>query len=81
MLEVADEGSEGDFARHLQRRSIVIRDLGALPGCGPGFYRLGIRAPKITPGFSRQRPIIEAVAAGINRITRGTLLTFMNGAG
>jgi threonine-phosphate decarboxylase len=46
MLEVADEGGEGDFARHLRRTSIVIRDLGALPGCGPGFYRLGIRAPE-----------------------------------
>jgi threonine-phosphate decarboxylase len=46
MVEVADEGSEGDFARYLQRSAIVIRDLGALPGCGPGFYRLGIRAPQ-----------------------------------
>jgi threonine-phosphate decarboxylase len=46
MLEVADEGGEGDFARHLRRTSIVIRDLGAPPGCGPGFYRLGIRAPE-----------------------------------
>ncbi|MGA2410639.1 MAG: aminotransferase class I/II-fold pyridoxal phosphate-dependent enzyme [Candidatus Binataceae bacterium] len=46
MVEVESEKSEGDFARHLRGRGIVARDLSALPGCGPGLYRFGIRAPQ-----------------------------------
>ena len=43
MLEVLGENAPGDFARHTRQHGIVIRDLQALPGCGPGFYRIGIR--------------------------------------
>ena len=46
MVEVAGERSLGDFARHLRGRGLVARDLSALPGCGQGFYRFGIRTPK-----------------------------------
>jgi threonine-phosphate decarboxylase len=43
MVKVAGEKSEGDFARNLRDRGIVVRDLSMLPGCGSGFYRFGIR--------------------------------------
>jgi len=32
------------FAQHLRERNIVVRDLAALPGAGPGLYRIGVRA-------------------------------------
>lgn len=51
MIEVAGEDGAGDFARYLRSRSIVIRDLSALPGCGRGLYRLGIRASKDNDQF------------------------------
>ncbi|MBF6569422.1 MAG: pyridoxal phosphate-dependent class II aminotransferase [Candidatus Binataceae bacterium] len=43
MIEVAAEKSVGAFGRHLLDRGIAIRDLSTLPGCGAGFYRIGIR--------------------------------------
>jgi len=43
MAEVAGEKSQGGFGRYLRSQGIIARDLSALPGCGPGFYRLGIR--------------------------------------
>lgn len=45
MVEVLDEVAPGDFARHLNAQGIAVRDLSALPGCGAGFYRFGIRTP------------------------------------
>lgn len=43
MAEVSTEKNPGDFGRHLHGRGIIARDLTTLPGCGPGFYRFGIR--------------------------------------
>jgi threonine-phosphate decarboxylase len=43
MLEVAENGSAGGFARHLLARGIAVRDLRGLPGCGPGMYRVAVR--------------------------------------
>jgi threonine-phosphate decarboxylase len=43
MVESLVEESTGDFGRYLRRNGIVVRDLAALPGAGPGFYRLGIQ--------------------------------------
>ncbi len=44
MAQVAED-APGDFARHLQSRGLAARDLSALPGCGAGFYRFGVRMP------------------------------------
>jgi threonine-phosphate decarboxylase len=43
MTEVLSEKNPGDFGRHLQSKGMIARDLSTLPGCGPGFYRFGIR--------------------------------------
>jgi threonine-phosphate decarboxylase len=43
MAEVLSEKSPGHFDRYLHSKEIRVRDLNALPGCGPGFYRFGIR--------------------------------------
>jgi threonine-phosphate decarboxylase len=32
------------LAEHLRERGIAVRDLAALPGAGPGLYRIGVRA-------------------------------------
>lgn len=45
MVEVSSEVVAGDFARELRAQGIAVRDLSALPGCGAGFYRFGIRTP------------------------------------
>jgi len=45
MTRVSNEKNRGDFGRHLRDKRIIARDLSALPGCGPGFYRFGIRMP------------------------------------
>ncbi len=44
MFSVAHEKVPGEFGCYLRSRGIAIRDLGALPGCGPGFYRIGVRS-------------------------------------
>jgi threonine-phosphate decarboxylase len=44
MIEVARELSNGAFAAHLAEHKIAIRDLARLPGCGPGMYRIAVRA-------------------------------------
>lgn len=43
MLRVAEELASGDFAAHMLREGIAIRDLAAMPGAGAGLYRIGIR--------------------------------------
>ena len=43
LAEALSEESRGDFGRYLHCNEIIVRDLSALPGCGPGFYRFGIR--------------------------------------
>jgi threonine-phosphate decarboxylase len=43
MAEVLSEKSPGDFGRYLHSKEMIVRDLSTLPGCGPGFYRFGIR--------------------------------------
>jgi threonine-phosphate decarboxylase len=32
------------FTEHLREQGIVVRDLAALPGAGPGLYRIGVRS-------------------------------------
>jgi threonine-phosphate decarboxylase len=44
MIEVAREPSDGAFAAHMAELKIAIRDLAQLPGCGPGMYRIAVRA-------------------------------------
>ncbi|HXN85517.1 MAG TPA: aminotransferase class I/II-fold pyridoxal phosphate-dependent enzyme, partial [Candidatus Binataceae bacterium] len=44
MLRISDETESGEFARHLLKHRIAIRDLAKLPGAGPGFYRIGLRS-------------------------------------
>jgi threonine-phosphate decarboxylase len=44
MIEVARELSGGAFAAHMAKHRIAIRDLSQLPGCGPGMYRIAVRA-------------------------------------
>jgi threonine-phosphate decarboxylase len=43
MLEMADDGRAGGFARHMLSCGIAVRDLRALPGCAPGMYRVAVR--------------------------------------
>ncbi|MHB8383098.1 MAG: pyridoxal phosphate-dependent aminotransferase [Candidatus Binataceae bacterium] len=43
MLRVAEERTSGDFAVHMLREGIAIRDLASMPGAGAGLYRIGIR--------------------------------------
>jgi threonine-phosphate decarboxylase len=43
MLEVPENGRATSFARHMLSRSIAVRDLRDLPGCGPGMYRVAVR--------------------------------------
>ena len=43
MLEVAEHGRNGAFARHMLARGIAVRDLRDLPGCGGGMYRVAVR--------------------------------------
>jgi histidinol-phosphate/aromatic aminotransferase/cobyric acid decarboxylase-like protein len=45
MVEASGEVVVGDFGRHRHAKGIAVRDLSALPGCGAGFYRFGIRMP------------------------------------
>jgi threonine-phosphate decarboxylase len=43
MFAISGEQSRGEFARYMTTRGLTIRDLSALPGCGPGMYRIGVR--------------------------------------
>jgi threonine-phosphate decarboxylase len=43
MAEVSSEKNRDDFGCYLRGKGIIVRDLSTLPGCGPGFYRFGIR--------------------------------------
>ena len=43
MLRVT-ESAPGAFARSMLANRIMVRDLSALPGCGPGLYRIAIRS-------------------------------------
>ena len=42
-LMFAVRPGSGPFAAHLCQRGIVVRDLSALPGAGPGLYRAAVR--------------------------------------
>ncbi|HEX3409463.1 MAG TPA: threonine-phosphate decarboxylase [Candidatus Binataceae bacterium] len=42
MFAVAEDRAD-QFGAFMLRRGIAVRDLRSLPGCGPGFYRVGIR--------------------------------------
>ncbi|MBV8054803.1 MAG: pyridoxal phosphate-dependent class II aminotransferase [Deltaproteobacteria bacterium] len=44
MFAVLNEQTCGEFGRYLMGKGIAIRDLSRLPGCGPGFYRVGVRS-------------------------------------
>lgn len=44
MFAVLNEPTCGEFGRYLMSQGIAIRDLSELPGCGPGFYRIGVRS-------------------------------------
>lgn len=44
MVEALDERQQSEMANFLLRRGIAIRDLSNLPGCGPGLYRIAVRA-------------------------------------
>jgi threonine-phosphate decarboxylase len=44
MFAVLNEPTCGEFGRYLMSQGIAIRDLSGLPGCGPGFYRIGVRS-------------------------------------
>jgi threonine-phosphate decarboxylase len=44
MLEVTGESGPGDFGRQLLNCGLAVRDLGTMPGCTPGLYRIGIRS-------------------------------------
>jgi threonine-phosphate decarboxylase len=44
MFEISGEQSRGEFGRHMTTRGLTIRDLSALPGCGRGMYRIGVRS-------------------------------------
>lgn len=43
MFAISGEKSRGEFGRYMTSRGLAIRDLSALPGCGPGMYRIGVR--------------------------------------
>jgi len=43
MLEMAENGRAGGFARHMLSCGIAVRDLRDLPGCTPGMYRVAVR--------------------------------------
>jgi threonine-phosphate decarboxylase len=43
MLEVAEHGHATRFAQHALSRGMAVRDLGDLPGCSPGMYRVAVR--------------------------------------
>jgi threonine-phosphate decarboxylase len=43
MFETRTGGPCG-FVSHMQARGIAVRDLAALPGAGPGFYRVAVRS-------------------------------------
>jgi histidinol-phosphate/aromatic aminotransferase/cobyric acid decarboxylase-like protein len=44
MIGVRGERCCGEFGRYLLDQGVAIRDLSGLPGCGPGFYRIGLRS-------------------------------------
>ncbi len=43
MFRVENEREPGSFGRHMMKAAIAVRDLATLPGCGAGFYRVGLR--------------------------------------
>lgn len=43
MLDVAEDPRRESFGAHMLKGGIAVRDLGSLPGCGPGFYRVAVR--------------------------------------
>ncbi len=44
MFSIAREKVRGEFGCWMRNRGIAIRDLAALPGCGPGLYRIAVRS-------------------------------------
>jgi threonine-phosphate decarboxylase len=44
MFAVRGEPEVGYFGRYALGQGIAVRDLSTLPGCGPGFYRIGLRS-------------------------------------
>jgi threonine-phosphate decarboxylase len=44
MFAVEGEPDSGHFGRYTLSQGLAIRDLSSLPGCGPGFYRIGVRS-------------------------------------
>jgi histidinol-phosphate/aromatic aminotransferase/cobyric acid decarboxylase-like protein len=43
MFAIRGEPDTGHLGRFTLSRGIAIRDLSTLPGCGTGFYRIGVR--------------------------------------
>jgi threonine-phosphate decarboxylase len=43
MFKVENEPAAGSFGRFMEERRVRVRDLRVLAGCGPGFYRIGLR--------------------------------------
>jgi threonine-phosphate decarboxylase len=43
MFEVDHRARERSLHRHMVERGILVRDLAALPGAGPGLFRIGVR--------------------------------------
>ena len=53
MMEVKGEPIRGAFGKHLLEHGIMVRDLGGLPGCREGLYRIGIRSKLDNDRFLR----------------------------
>lgn len=44
MFFVEREQAAGDFGRYMLGQGMAVRDLSGVPGCGRGFYRIGVRS-------------------------------------
>lgn len=57
LMAAAEEHAPGGFGRFMLARGIALRDLAALPGCGPHLYRIGLR------GRADNQRLIDAAQA------------------
>jgi threonine-phosphate decarboxylase len=63
MFAVPGEPEPGYFGRYALSQGIAVRDLSALPGCGPGFYRVGLQS---RPDNERLVSVAAAYSGGGN---------------
>jgi threonine-phosphate decarboxylase len=61
MFKVLAESRAGHFGRYVKAQGILIRDLCALPGCGPGYTELASAGQPTILNYSLQRRLFKPI--------------------